>query len=75
MKMVPFRFGAPWFDRGIKHPAILGAFNKSGVPVAVRLASGECEWKRYRRAKPVDSIVSCYCFRELTHNRIYLWPA
>lgn len=54
-KMQEFRFGALWFDQGIRHPRILGSFNKSGALVAVRPAddaNGNVEWHRQAEETP-----------------------
>jgi hypothetical protein len=46
-KMQEFKFGALWFGQEVRHSKILGAFNRTGALVTVRLASGECEWRRH----------------------------
>jgi hypothetical protein len=51
-----FRFGELWFDQGIKHPKLLGAFNRSGALCSVRLADdangNNVEWKRHALETP-----------------------
>jgi hypothetical protein len=42
-----FRFSALWFDEGIRHPKLLGAFNRSGALITVRMADGSCVWERH----------------------------